>query len=113
MTTDENRCPILLCADSDEPGNDTVDEGMAPHADAVVASCADAVVASCVDAGVVPCADTEKERVVAINNAHKENSFPCFRRFPELCDVLYGWRCVFIDIKIEGYNSITLNLTLS
>ena len=105
MTTDENPCPILLCVDSDEPGNDTVDEGMAPHADAEVASC--------VNVGVAPCADAVKERVVAINIAHKENSFPCFRRFPELCDVLYGWGCVFIDIKIEGYNSITLNLTLS
>lgn len=105
MTTDEKRCPILLCADSDEPGNDTVDEGKVPNADAVVASC--------VNGGVVPCADAGKERVVVINIAHKENSFLCFRRFPELCDVLYGWGCVFIDIKIEGYNSITLNLTLS
>ena len=105
MTTDEKRCPILLGAESYELGNDTVDEGMAPHADATVASC--------VNGGLVPWAYAVNERVVAINIAHKENSFPYFRRFPVLCDFLYGWRCVFIDIKIEGYNSITLNLTLS
>ena len=86
---------------------------MAPHADAEVVSFADAGVVPCADAGVAPCADAAKERVVAINIAHKENSFPYFRRFPVLCDFLYGWGCVFIDIKIEGYNSITLNLTLS